>query len=227
MWKESGFDFFCQLWLAGEWAAADFLQLMKTVLCVSCLCRVKGERADDTGGCLSPLPTSDWCTLRLCLWCDWRKRGRLFVRLRKCGGQQEHLIVAKPFEDKPWASFTVCKNAVDHPDTWDQSCSIPSYWVKGNECGSTLACTCLCHREGSHQAAKKLCVPWGIMMWSVYNADCLCGLIPSHCSWSPLHGSESIVWGNWRTILAVMSHIYLSQSRIHGTCRFTLQIPLE
>lgn len=122
------------------------------------------------GGGFSPLPTSDWCTLRLCLWCDWGRRGRLFVRLRKHGGQQEHLIVAKPFEDKPRASFTACKNVVDRPGTWDQSCSSPSYWVKGNECGSTLACTCLCHREGSHQAVKKLCVPWGFMM-------CLCTML--------------------------------------------------
>lgn len=65
------------------------------------------------------------------------------------------------------------------------------------------------------------------MMWSMYNADCLRGLIPSQCSWSPLHGSESVVWGYWRTALAVISHMYLSQSRIHGTCRFALQIPLE
>lgn len=62
---------------------------------------------------------------------------------------------------------------------------------------------------------------------SIYDADCLWGLIRSHCSWSPLYDSESVFWGYWRTALAVMSHMNLSQSRIHGTCRFALQIPLE
>lgn len=204
-----------------------FLQLMKTVLCVSCSAESR-ERGQMTLGAASLLfpPLTDvlWGCVYGVIEGRW---GRQFVGLRKCGGQQEHLIVAKPFEDKPRASFTVCKNVVDHPDTWDQSCSVPSSWVKGNKCGSTLACTCLCHRDGSHQAVKKLCVPWGIMMWSVYNADCLCGLIPSHCSWSPLPGSESVVWGYWRTTLALISHIYLSQSRIHGTCWFALQILLE
>lgn len=133
-----------------------FLQLMKTVLCVSCSAESR-ERGQMTLGAASLLfpPLTDvlWGCVYGVIEGRW---GRRFVRLRKCGGQQEHLIVAKPFEDKPRASFTVCKNVVDHPDTWDQSCSVPSSWVKGNKCGSTLACTCLCHREGVPPSSEEV-----------------------------------------------------------------------
>lgn len=88
---------------------------MKTVLCVSCDCRVKGERKDNMAGVASllfpPLTVVLWGCVYGVIEGRW---GRLFVRLRKHGGQQEHLIVAKPFEDKPRASFTACKTVVDH-----------------------------------------------------------------------------------------------------------------
>lgn len=226
-WKESGFDFFGQLWLAGEWAAVGFLQLLKTVLCVSCDCRVKGERADDTAGVASLLfpPLTDvlWGCVYGVIEGRW---GRLFVRLRKHGGQQEHLIVAKPFEDKPGASFTASRMwwitlapGVSH------AAVLLTGWRVTNVAAPWHVHVYVTGR--GHTKQWRSCVFLEGLYVSMYDADCLWGLIRSHCSWSPLHGSESVVWGYWRTALAVMSHMNLSQSRIHGTCRFALQIPLE
>lgn len=111
----------------------------------------------------------------------WLKEvwGRLFGRLWKFEGWQEHLIVLKPFDNKPWALFTIRQKVVDHPDSRGQLCIISSYWVKGNDGGITLVCSRLCHREGATPSSECLCVPWWFMMWSVHIPECLCGLIQS------------------------------------------------
>lgn len=143
-----------------------FLPLMKVILCGTekcklCLPNQGREGWWHCGSCFSALSTSDWCTVRLCLWCDWRKMesgGRLFVRLRKCKGKWEHLIVAKPLDNVPWASFTVSKKVVvDHLDTWGQSCIVSSYWVKGNKCAAPWCAHVCVTGRGAHQGVK-ICV---------------------------------------------------------------------
>lgn len=127
MWEESGFDFFCQPWLAGERAAVRFpatgesnsmWDLEQRLRSASCVCWTKGERTDHTAGdiSLSFPPLTD------VLWdCVY---GVIEGRLGKavCEAQEIERVVGtfdsgKVIENRPCVSFMIFEKAVDHPDT--------------------------------------------------------------------------------------------------------------